>query len=93
VVDALNLIAEVMDLEATLSICLHLVRASFYEALDHLCSGGRVVNRPRILRVVHSRCSSDSTNEVEGHMDLLLSDPGIEGIANHPVQVGVELTD
>ena len=48
-VDALNLIAKVMDLEATLSLCLHLVRASLCEELDHLLSGGKVVNWPGIL--------------------------------------------
>ena len=44
VVDASNLIAEVVDLDATLFLYLHLVRASLYEALDHRCLGGKVVN-------------------------------------------------
>jgi hypothetical protein len=93
-VDAPNLIVEVVDLEATHSLYLHLVRASLYEALDHLCSGGeKVVNWPGILWIAHLRCSSDSTDKVKGHMDLLLFDPSIEGITSPSIQVGVELTD
>jgi hypothetical protein len=82
-----------MDLEAILSLCLHLVRASLCKALNHLYSGGKAVNQQGILWVVHLQCSSDSTDEVEDHMDLLLTNPGIKGIASPPVQVGIELID
>jgi hypothetical protein len=92
-VNASNLIAKVVDLEATLSLCLHLVKASLCEALDHLCSSGNVFNQLGILHVAHLRCSSDSTDEAGGHMDLLLFGPSIEGISSPPVQVGVELTN
>jgi hypothetical protein len=52
-VDASNLIAEVVDLKATVSLCLYLVRVPHSEALDHLCSGGKVVNRLKVLLVAN----------------------------------------
>ena len=82
-----------MDLEATLSLCLHLVWSSLYKVLDHLFSGRKVVNRPRIHQFGHSWCPSDGTDEVRIHMDLLPFDPSVEGIASPPMQVGVELTN
>jgi hypothetical protein len=92
-IDASDLIAEVVDLEATLSLYLHLLRSPLYKVLNHLCSGKEVVNQLRVLWVAHLWHSSDGFDKIRGHMDLLSFDPSEEGITVSPVQVGVELSN
>jgi hypothetical protein len=90
-VDASDLIAEVVYLEATFALNLHLMRASLCKTCDHLCSGWKVVNRPRVLQVAHLRCPSNGADGVRGHMDLCASDPGEKRISSHSMEVGIEL--
>jgi hypothetical protein len=84
---ASDLIAEVVDLEAALTLGLHLMRASLCKALDHLCSGREVVNGQG-----YSKLRTHGTDEIGGHMDLYASDPSEEGITDPLVDVGIELS-
>jgi hypothetical protein len=80
-----------MDLEAALTLNLHLMKASLRKACDHLCSGRKVVNRLGVLQIAHLWRSSNGADEIEGHMDLHLSNPSEEEIVDSSVDVGVEL--
>ena len=71
----LDLITEVVDLKAALTLGLHLMRACLRKACDHLCSGKEVLIQLGLLRVMHSWRSSNGADEIIGHIDLRASNP------------------
>jgi hypothetical protein len=91
VIDALDIIAEVAQLETALSHCLHLMRAPLCKTLHYISTGGKMIYWLRVDWVTFTWRSLDVVNERRSHLDNLPPDPGQKGIATPPIQVGVNL--
>jgi hypothetical protein len=91
VVDALNIIAEITHLEATLSIQLHLGRVPFSETCYQIRTSGEMIDRIQVSRVMYTRCSGDRADECRGHLYRRTPEPSTKLVAASLVEVHVEL--
>jgi hypothetical protein len=63
VVDAPDIVAKVVHLEANLSFQLHLVRASLNETCHQVSPSKEMIDWIRVSWVMYARCSGDLANE------------------------------
>jgi hypothetical protein len=80
VINASNIVAEIVDLKISFSLGLHLVGAPIGKTFNHLRTGGKAIDGPWVPWVKHWWCSRDVVGEGGSHDNLLTSEPGLEGV-------------
>jgi hypothetical protein len=85
VVDAPNIIAEVAQLETSLSLYLHLMKVPFHKTLNYNNTVGKTIYWPRVDRVTYRWRSCDVVDKSGSHLN------NQKEIATPMMQVGVKL--